>query len=1563
MRTPAPGAQNLAANLDALAANGHTYLDIPAQVALASGGQSPDATLAIANKIKSSIQSNAAIVDHYYADAQQNRPPTVVQQITTNLHHLVGPKITMEDHVTPIQQQMQKAGYGTGLPINGVWTPEWQDALVKAQNAKFGAPGKGNVDSKNAVQHVLSFLQPSPVANFLINVVKSLPRDTLQMMGDAVSGTADIFTNPFTKDGRVSHSALGLRIGKDISTFGAKKENALTTEQFKAQRDNPLQSLQDLGTLLAYLPMGRLAAGTAKTGSEALGKGLLTVQPLADVAPKYTLLNSIVASAKTGMPSIIQPSARALINKPILGWLYGGLNKILPPILDRLSPAIAKTAPIQMAVRDLIAQRLRIPAIQATNKIGILATGAAVKEGAIALAESKTGGRQGPLDSTVYGLGPISGPLATALDIWGMQMNPGRMGSSEVLGHTGATADALRQSFLDSGALHAWSRANPTLDYGALVAKYGEEAVHQHIGDQLNQIALQHAADYKLNPIKADPQGWAQMTGPEKEDLLLKTKQEIWRNSAPADSDLNQSYQHLIASMNDMETGFRNIALDAAETTKTAGKADKANFAQGITRTGQKIEANQVMGELLAKYPQYIIHPGTLQELKSQLAAHADNARLAEADAIHEPVAPDVIPASDPKILTEAQATFTKTEAASKDAEANFNHIKQLVDEGSANKSDLRRAHSAWSQAAKEHGASARAVSDAQKAVDDAVKNVAQRGRATAPVISIPKPKTNAGWMEANNPAAPDGMLGLMRKEGLTAQENKKLVAKFRAQLANADTPALQDAVRHDVAASLLGDHGLDIYKLGEHSTDELINVLEDQSDKVAHNVYLAKDAPQEAKDLIAKLDSLGYKPVAGQDIGHVFTPGLQRTIEGGYKQTRAAKFASKVGLSPNVSDSKAVSARTSVETMHEIQARIDSGKIDVLPGFNASRTMAWLRDQLPNYVELTGGQEAALGMGKRMGNYDLKIAELMKADSTLTPDTAWAKIQSAKKNELGLREIKPAQLKAALMAKIPDATAELMGLPHGTSFLDEKSADQFIQALWQARLKVPSEMIGGLAKAEDWAYAGFGIGNKSIPGTGLISQVPSRLANIRNRWRFQLSPIFAYRRMFKTMAKGITENIPPTMYPEAKLAEMGISAEADKIYQRVFPEYNQKNAFLDDAERVVAEADLPNLYSPRDFYRWGSYWLSKQGYSDAEIAQKMENVMNYGSRSAAERSLNAVFYPFSFNKTVMRQFGGFLLTHPGQRALLSSLMDQYDKHHGPDMLKWFEDHTPLIKQFERLNALEHGLGLGQLGGINTPYFQGLYHFLTMLGPKKIDYGASHQNDSTLTTLKQYIPALTEFADLFLTNKNGIKIGGQVGGTFGNLYDQAGVALDKLVKHTPETDWSPNRHSSMSYSMQQSEAWAYRTRMITMLSKVLDYNYANPNDRKVWPSWIPQETGLWGKPITKSSIGELVHYKYPQWDNAQSAVIAQRKATEADRFIGEVSAKNASLGATYRLFDEKAKSLSDAVGRDSVKPDQLAVITDAFRGVAIELAKQDSNFADFYKTHYQRLFGPLEVFK
>jgi hypothetical protein len=434
-------------------------------------------------------------------------------------------------------------------------------------------------------------------------------------------------------------------------------------------------------------------------------------------------------------------------------------------------------------------------------------------------------------------------------------------------------------------------------------------------------------------------------------------------------------------------------------------------------------------------------------------------------------------------------------------------------------------------------------------------------------------------------------------------------------------------------------------------------------------------------------------------------------------------------------------------------------------------------------------------------------------------------------------------------------------------------------------------------------------------------------------------------------------------MYPESKMEEMGITATADRIYKRIFPENIGKDMFLDDAERVVKEADFYNLYSPREYEKWSAYWLSKKGFSDTEIVQKLENVMGYGERTAGERSLNAIFFPFSFNKTVMRQFGTFLLTHPGQRLVVEGIMEIYDQVDGPKYRKWLEENAPLIKQVEQLNALKHGVGLGGAGGINAPYFSGVKELITILGPKKIDYGATQKNDMVLQTLKKYIPMVKEFTDLFI-DKNKLAISGQVGDTIKTGLGLAENTVSRLRgRYEVETDWHPNRHPLMPDAAQQTAAWDYRSRLITGLAPVLERNYQNPNNRIVWPDWIPVETGLIGKPINKATIGQLVHYKYPAWDNAQSAVISQRKLTEADRFIGETTARNPQLGADYRKFENAAVRVSNAVNKDSVSLGNLAKITDMFRGIAIDLSARDRNFADFYKTHYERLFGPLEGFK
>ncbi len=1464
---PLSPAEQLANNITALHLNGHSGMDVSTQVALASSGEQPNVMLAIADKIKQATAQTSAGIQSFFSDAQQARIPSITQQLANTI---TGHSSTAlyEDHVSAIQQDLIKNGFAPKtLSATGIWTPEWTAAASAARYANLTKPGVGNAPAKSTVQHILGALSLSRNANVVLQVVKALPRETLQAIGDLVSGHSMI-TNPLVK----SDSFVGA--GRAIAQLGAKPENRTSNAEFAKRAESGSQAFQDLMSVLTFLPMGQLVKGIKFAGVEAKTGKILAADV---VKPKYTLLNSIVAAEKAGMPSLLTAtSAKAFANKPILKQIYWGVDHAI----NTLSPAIAKTAPIQIAIRDAFAQRLRLPVVRAANKAGFAIMGAGLKEQAIALAESKTGGKDGVLDSTVYGVAPISGFMANALDIFSAQMNPasslGRTGAvAGILGDTKKSTDAFRNALDDMGALRAWQRANPKLDYHAIVAEHiangGTELDFlKEIGQQINQMAVTHAFQELKIPLLNDG-SWAKMNPTEKEIWGKSANKQIWADAENPDGLLQTARTTLVLDQNAMETGFTDVGVGISQDVRKGVKAR-----QGTSSINQKLKANVAMESLLNNdLAKYFVSPATLKTFKAMAKDIADQTALEESD-------------------------FAL-------------------------------------------------------------------GQGTGEVTRIKAPKIDSQFVENTHIQNILGSIGMARLDTLTNAGGIKMLNQFREELTNVGKGAAYQKLRTKIAQSLIDEFGVDVNKLADKDASDLLGEFEKQVDGLAHDLRIVRDAPPEVQALIAQMKDAGYKPVIGTDIGHVFNKAAQFTdlgaadFAGSAGLQATSKVARAIGISPRLSTSAAISARSAVELRKSVQAGIDSGKIQVLSSFNADRLITYLRNTLESQTELTIGQKAVMGASKEAGNYDIAIQKIItaaaKENKVVTKEEAWNMIKAAKRTELGLREVNYKDLMAVLTKPMDKDVAELMGLPKGSAFMDEQSARNTIHAIWKARVNVPSEMIGGIAKLEDILYSGFYVGNKwNINKNAMkLMAIPSTLMNLRSRVRYQESVVFAFRRMFKTMAKGITENIPPVLYADAKMTDMGIAEEAARIHARIYPKDAAKASFLDDAERIVKEADFYNLYNPVASEQWAAYWLAKQGFSDAEILQKTENIMGYGERTAAERSLNAIFFPFSFNKTVMRQFGKFLLTNPGQRVLVSGMINLYDQLNGPELKKWLDENAPLIKQLEAMNALEHGVGLGGFGGINAPYIQGVKGIMTVLGPKAIHYGAPSKNDPTLVTLAKYVPMVKEFNDLFLKPQDaGHLFEGQVQTTLKTVLS----VKDRIG--SGESFFNPKRHTLMGFQAQQTAAWDYRTQLITGLTPILDNNYKNPNNKKVWPDWIPVEVGIRGLPINKATIGQLVHYKYPAWDNAASAVISAQKATETNRFIGEVTARDKELGALYRGFDNAAKKVSDGVAKDSIAAPKLVILTDGFRQIAIQLAKQDANFAGFYKTHYERTFGPLE---
>jgi hypothetical protein len=64
--------------------------------------------------------------------------------------------------------------------------------------------------------------------------------------------------------------------------------------------------------------------------------------------------------------------------------------------------------------------------------------------------------------------------------------------------------------------------------------------------------------------------------------------------------------------------------------------------------------------------------------------------------------------------------------------------------------------------------------------------------------------------------------------------------------------------------------------------------------------------------------------------------------------------------------------------------------------------------------------------------------------------------------------------------------------------------------------------------------------------------------------------------------------------------------------------------------DRLAYEQDAFGLYNPRHHMALLAGELARQGMSDTEIGKKLDRAFTYGDRTALERTIGTVFYPFS---------------------------------------------------------------------------------------------------------------------------------------------------------------------------------------------------------------------------------------------------------------------------------------------------------------------------------------------
>jgi hypothetical protein len=848
------------------------------------------------------------------------------------------------------------------------------------------------------------------------------------------------------------------------------------------------------------------------------------------------------------------------------------------------------------------------------------------------------------------------------------------------------------------------------------------------------------------------------------------------------------------------------------------------------------------------------------------------------------------------------------------------------------------------------------------------------------------------------------GALGIARKETFVAQDAQRLaknlfsemsrlghdgdVSAARSTLQLEEQQGLKDVplpkfskfdIGKNEAAVLQKARNVLITKLGYAPNEvtrfdpiQAISEIWRSSKSLASEAYLPIEAPKSVKDAVAKLDSLGYRPVLGTDIGHAYeTPILHPAVVNQHT-SMFRKAAMNLGFdTTKIGDLPVAQVRrTNVE--NEVNKLFANGKVQPILGDNGSSVYSSLLQGAQSGEIIKEGRlaDAFRGAvegfrGGAEGDFvDKELGDVSKVDYRDIQDKRAEARQKAKDifnqahttRDLSLKEM------VKVLTRPIDPNDKLGNLaPRYT----KEDATKIAKAVLVGYAKTPASVVG-LGKIEDFIRASgamatnatasffgsvpllnkFKIGEGPIANT--LAALPNDLARLRDKWRFDYSPIFAARRLTKTNVKAAAEGVPTTMNPYRSLERLGATDNAFATLQRTMPEVYRQSKQLEPLEKFLMQGDIFNIYNPAHMMAWQAHNLQQLGLSDAEITAKLTKINTYGERTPLERSVNTLFYPFSFNKTLYRSVGGYLLDHPGEAMLINAGFDLYHKMNLDDpnngLGNWVKQHAPILDELKKLNAFDHGTGLGQFGGINAPY---LNNFMNLFSPQSIKPDNAQQAIKAWTSA---LPALTEL--------NGLLFGTQ--GTLnkpqGSAVETAKVgfwAAQNLLQHLGSLITGHKAlpdHTTLTDQAQIQAGMDVSNQLKVQLANLIGTGYKWPDD-----PLIPK--AVRNQPINATTIGQYAQTLYPAYDPSVGAALAMKRSSDAKMYV-------ANLQGTFRYdaYSQFQKVADSAIGKlnKTHEPATIQNIVSPLREAAVNLAEQDSRFVSFYKKYYQSALGPIE---
>jgi hypothetical protein len=258
----------------------------------------------------------------------------------------------------------------------------------------------------------------------------------------------------------------------------------------------------------------------------------------------------------------------------------------------------------------------------------------------------------------------------------------------------------------------------------------------------------------------------------------------------------------------------------------------------------------------------------------------------------------------------------------------------------------------------------------------------------------------------------------------------------------------------------------------------------------------------------------------------------------------------------------------------------------------------------------------------------------------------------------------------------------------------------------------------------------------------GTYGYLPDKLHNLNMLLRYSLSPTFDISRRIEQYTLGKAKGDLPFFWnPEKYLngrSDLGPGAFQEAMVYWDNLNGNKITQIGDDLERRLNAVGMTG-FNPRKQEAAQAYLLSKRVdkngkrvYSDDEIFELVSEIGRYGiGRVSGEKTVNFVFFPFSFQKKLLMTLGDFVTQAPARNVLIhESFRRYYEAGENPSISERMNDlvekYAPALESLKYLNNLSQGASMGRfiLSGL-TDHETEAGKFAQVLGSVFVPSGAA----------------------------------------------------------------------------------------------------------------------------------------------------------------------------------------------------------------------------------------------